>query len=850
MTVNPDSNNTWKVISVNKRRNETTVRIIDREGKTQTLSLNKYTYINFKKDGNKITRQDSLIITKKGKSIYKIGKIVDDGFGKSITAKVYPYYQKEELLTISDQINLNLLVKEITTIEEYQYVRNLSQFHYLGKDNLWGRKLFLIVKPKNQCQYPPILGYIMLTSPSLLSRQRDLLLNWTDKEDRQKNIDRVVRITRVVVHPEFRGIGLGRLLVQHSILYCKEYWNVAGLKPWLLETIAEMSRYHPIFEKAGMFQFGETKGMLDIQYKPKNKMISGQGKGFYRASIDRMKTRFLEPKPYYYYPIHPQIKMLTSGKMVSSGIINEIQRFKTPNIQIHNLTIIYERKASWHEPLDVYQDWANYNREAARAYNIFKQYLLCLQTARNDQIIRKDIQVIFKKLSEEDGTRIRPFIEGVEKTIVRLNTLIGRPFHESNDLLSSVEVEIDRYKDQIEKAIQIQPEIENVIGGAIQKIEKLTVNNKVCQRIHNLSMLRHNLIELRRIYNLGALTTKEEDVRKAFGVSPDFKTMVFQDFNIDIPAGSIVLIVGPSGSGKSTLLSAIAGKNIIYNGGILPNDIKNHVGVLDLQFDSTKSIIELIHEDTKNSINILNTVGLSEAALYLKRRDELSHGQKYRAATALLLNSGKPIWLADEFCAFLDPLTAVILSKGIRQIVKERGATFIAAVSNEDNVLKGLQPDIIIRINAGRNISPNPKHIFLGKNITTERIFIELNNVKSKKKIKDPRIGRFLIKLGLIENFDNYQSYPVIDLRIKRAFLKNRKSFNKYLCTILWEKDLISHRLLTLWGQYDQKSNEEDFINKLLIGNTPWPIKFTRTQIKRRITLLREIVLHEEIIIK
>jgi ABC-type ATPase with predicted acetyltransferase domain len=50
-------------------------------------------------------------------------------------------------------------------------------------------------------------------------------------------------ISRVVVHPQFRGVGLGSELVRRILQECPTRY---------VETIAAMGKVHPFFEKAGM----------------------------------------------------------------------------------------------------------------------------------------------------------------------------------------------------------------------------------------------------------------------------------------------------------------------------------------------------------------------------------------------------------------------------------------------------------------------------------------------------------------------------------------------------------------------------------------------------------------------
>jgi ABC-type ATPase with predicted acetyltransferase domain len=57
-------------------------------------------------------------------------------------------------------------------------------------------------------------------------------------------------ISRVVVHPKYRSIGLGERLV-------KETLALAGTPN--VEAVAVMAKYNPFFEKAGMTRIAESK---------------------------------------------------------------------------------------------------------------------------------------------------------------------------------------------------------------------------------------------------------------------------------------------------------------------------------------------------------------------------------------------------------------------------------------------------------------------------------------------------------------------------------------------------------------------------------------------------------------
>ncbi len=76
--------------------------------------------------------------------------------------------------------------------------------------------------------------------------------NHWDKDAVRSYTNVVVRIARCVVSPEFRGLGIARILVEHAIKFARTHWHIAKLKPLFLEITADMLRYVPFVEPAGM----------------------------------------------------------------------------------------------------------------------------------------------------------------------------------------------------------------------------------------------------------------------------------------------------------------------------------------------------------------------------------------------------------------------------------------------------------------------------------------------------------------------------------------------------------------------------------------------------------------------
>ncbi|HFC49172.1 MAG TPA: GNAT family N-acetyltransferase [Thermofilum sp.] len=122
------------------------------------------------------------------------------------------------------------------------------------------------------------------------------------------------RIARVVVHPDYRGDGLGMLAVSAAIEWVRDR-SIPEMKrrKHFVETIAQMARYHPFFERVGFKYLWDTASGRPALYYP---------------LTDEAKTRiekFLKEDPYarkhggvLYRPRYGGIKPLTSPIIVKN----------------------------------------------------------------------------------------------------------------------------------------------------------------------------------------------------------------------------------------------------------------------------------------------------------------------------------------------------------------------------------------------------------------------------------------------------------------------------------------------------------------------------------------------------
>jgi len=173
--------------------------------------------------------------------------------------------------------------------------------------------------------------------------------------------------------------------------------------------------------------------------------------------------------------------------------------------------------------------------------------------------------------------------------------------------------------------------------------------------------------------------------------------------NLEVPQGSVQLLMGPSGSGKTTLLSILAGILTPSMGSVhlLGQEIthlsRNRLAQFRLQnigfifqgfnlFPALTALenVELAFQvkgmkKLRNSRNLamtlLDQVGLADKARSLPK--QLSGGQKQRVAIARALAGDPPLIMADEPTAALDSHSGHAVIELLRTLAKEGDRTVL-----------------------------------------------------------------------------------------------------------------------------------------------------------------------------
>ena len=188
-------------------------------------------------------------------------------------------------------------------------------------------------------------------------------------------------------------------------------------------------------------------------------------------------------------------------------------------------------------------------------------------------------------------------------------------------------------------------------------------------------------------------------VQQAFGIAPDsIVSKVLHNVAFEIRPGQIALVTGPSGAGKSVLLRLIEGQRprSLHVSGTIHRPPRACFGTFS-PIVSSHSLVEIFGcEDVHGGLDLLSRVGLWDAYLFLRRFDQLSTGQQYRAMLADLVRRRVNLALIDEFCSTLDPTTANIVALGVRRVAKQLGMTVVAAAPHYAGFIHALQPDVVV----------------------------------------------------------------------------------------------------------------------------------------------------------
>jgi len=196
---------------------------------------------------------------------------------------------------------------------------------------------------------------------------------------------------------------------------------------------------------------------------------------------------------------------------------------------------------------------------------------------------------------------------------------------------------------------------------------------------------------------------------------------VLTNISVTFEAGKTNLIIGRSGSGKTVLLKSIVGLHDIDSGEIWYDDvlfnkldfigkkeIRKNMGMLfqgSALFDSLT-----VEQNVRFPLDMFTTQSMEEKIarvnFCLKRVDiinanrlfpsELSGGMKKRVAIARAIALNPKYLFCDEPNSGLDPMTAILIDKLIKELTEEYSMTTIVNTHDMNSVMENGEKIVFI----------------------------------------------------------------------------------------------------------------------------------------------------------
>lgn len=216
-------------------------------------------------------------------------------------------------------------------------------------------------------------------------------------------------------------------------------------------------------------------------------------------------------------------------------------------------------------------------------------------------------------------------------------------------------------------------------------------------------------------------------VRRWFTSTGGEEVRAVDDVSVDVPAGTLTVLMGPSGSGKTTLLSLLGGLLAPTAGTItvagcplatldqpaLTAFRLQHIGIVFQAFHLIDALPVIENVELPMTLRGLTRPATATRAHDLLVRAGLGHrvhawprtlsgGEQQRCAIARALANDPPVLLADEPTGSLDARSGEAAIALLREEAHTHGRTVI--VATHDDRLVGVA-DQVLRLDYGRLVS-------------------------------------------------------------------------------------------------------------------------------------------------
>lgn len=535
---------------------------------------------------------------------------------------VTPLFSSNDTVSIGKE-KFELRIREIHSDPDMRALEYLEQFHYktnsalsekahnegpkVATTSVGGRRAVLYAAIKMGAQWLPA-GYIDLQMPLMMCKPRHELFHkpfdhpkrniaWErwDQQAMKDYLNTIVRIGRIVVSPELRGLGITRRIIKAAKAFSAERWHIGGMRPIFMEISAEMLSHIDFVSSSGFKFVGKTEGNISRIVKDMEQMSRSPGGEFGMMSLQRKYFRTLE------------------------------DYCKTIQISFEDGLEALKKKIEQNQKALTTGEWAVLR-----------------------SVIRNPIPYYLCPLDDYAWKYLKEALKSTP------------PVESNHDTRSSFSA----------KSTQIS--------------------------IQDMS--------IRAAYNVPE-TKSTRIIMNAFGLKGDTVYLdLVQNVSVKASNGNIILVVGTSGSGKSVFLSALDPEKTLDGNLTIKRagNLKYTAGWLHRLRDDIPVFEALAEKFTpERAFVALSRVGLSEALAFIKPFWMLSRGQQYRAMIAGLLLRDEEVWLLDEFCSDLDPITAKIVAHNLRKQVIATGRIAFIAAANHTHYLDALRPSKVLLLRSG-----------------------------------------------------------------------------------------------------------------------------------------------------
>lgn len=603
------STKTYNVLTVNPKRHYKNIKVRGSDESSVTIQLHRFAAVG---------KGDQIRFGAAGSN--KVFVVSNDEREPDIP--LTPLFSADDSINIGKE-KFELRIKEVSSDAEIRALEFLEQFHYktnhsLGEKDqsgeqkivtasVGGRRAVLYATIKIGERWLPA-GYIDLQMPLMMCKPRHNLFDhpfthprrniaWKqwDQHAMKSYLNTIVRIGRIVVSPEIRGLGITRRIINSAKIFASERWHIGGVRPVFMEISAEMLNHIDFVTSSGFKFIGKTEGNRLRIIKDMKQMALTPAGEFGIMSLQRKYFRVLE------------------------------DYCKTMHIRFEEGLDVLTRKIEQSQGASTTSEWA------------------VLQS-----IIRNPIPYYLCPLDDYASKYLRA------------------------------------------APITNPPKVEAVAAKSEFSAKSTQIS------IEGLS--------IRAAYRVPE-TKSTKVVMNAFGLKGDtVYADIVQRVSIKASNGNIILVVGTSGSGKSVFLDALDPEKTL--GGNLmvkrAGSLKYSAGWLRPLRKDVPIFEALAEKFTPHRTFIaLSRVGLSEALAFIKPFWMLSRGQQYRAMIADLLLRDEEVWLLDEFCSDLDPVTAKIVAHNLRKQIIVSGRIAFVAAANHQHYLDALRPTKILMLRSG-----------------------------------------------------------------------------------------------------------------------------------------------------